>query len=383
MADYYPLLAKAVGAAEPHADARQAVFTRARDALVTQLNSLDPPLSPAEIGRELRDLDDAIRRVEDESAAEPPPPDPAIEEHPAPQPLVAERRRIDQPALRRGGRSRPWGLLALLSVIAVPVAVVAWIRRDTPVPTPSAPIIAREVPAANHETQPKFAERVGRAASAASPPSARPPTPVSQPVQAVRPAIPAPAVGVEPQLAVAQRAILIENSSSDAQQSQTTVGRVLWRIDTSPAFLGQPPDTVVKVDAEVPDAGLTLNLTMRRNRDSGLPASHILELSFTLAGDQPRVVRDVAPPEMRLDELTRGLQLKALPVPVKPNLFIVGLSDLKADLDRNLELLSKRNWLEIPIRFASGQQAVLLLNKGVQGDRVLADAFRLWGQSPP
>ncbi len=377
MADYYPLLAKAVGAAEPHADARKAVYARARGALVTQLNGLDPPLSPAEIGRELRDLDDAIRRVEDESAAEPPPPDPEIDEHPAPQGVVAERRRIDQPALRRGGRTRPWGLLAFLGVVAVPVAVLAWMRRDASVPIAAAPIATLEAPAPSHDTQPKFAERVGGTRAAASPPSARPPTPV--PTLAPG-GPPAPA---DRQVAVAQRAILIEASPSDPQRPQTTVGRTLWRLDTSSAAPGEPSGTVVKADAEVPEAGITLNLTLRRNLDGGLPASHIMELSFTIAGDPPRVVRDVAPPEMRLDELTRGIQLKALPVPVKPNLFIVGLSDLKIDLDRNIELLSKRNWLEIPIRFASGQQAVLLLNKGVQGDRVLADAFRLWGQSPP
>lgn len=378
MADYYPLLAKAVGSAEPSPDARQAVYARARGALVTQLNDLDPPLSPAEIGRELRDLDDAIRRIEDESAGEPPP-GPETDQPPAPQPLVAERRRIDQPALRRGGRTRPWGLLALLGVVAVPVAVLAWVRRDAPAPTQAAPVAAREVPAPGPDTQPKFAERVGGPRATASPPSALPPAPAS------RSASPAPAstAAAESQVAVAQRALLIESSPSDPQRPQITVGRTLWRLEMPPASPGQPADAVVKADAEVPEAGITLNLTMRRNRDGGLPASHILELSFTLGGDPPRVVRDVAPPEMRLDELTRGIQLKALPVPVRPNLFIVGLSDLKSDLDRNLELLSRRNWLEIPIRFASGQQAVLLLNKGVQGDRVLADAFRLWGQSPP
>lgn len=387
MADYYPLLAKAVGAAEPNEAARQAVFTRAHDALVTQLNGLDPPLLPAEIGRELRDLDDAIRRIEDESAAASSS-DPEVEEASGPQPLVAERqplaerRRIDQPALRRGGRTRPWGLVALLSAVAVPVAVLAWVRRDAPPPTPAIPIAARETPVPGPDAQPKFAERVGGAGATGIPPgvrlpSARPPAPTSSS------AAPAPAIPAERQVAVAQRAMLIESSPSDPQRPQITVGRTLWRLETSPAAPGQPADTVVKADAEVPDAGIALALTLRRNLDSGLPASHILELSFTLGGDPPRVVRDVAPPEMRLDELTRGIQLKALPVPVRPNLFIVGLSDLKSDLDRNLELISRRNWLEIPIRFASGQQAVLLLNKGVQGDRVLADAFRAWGQSPP
>lgn len=376
MADYYPLLAKAVGAAEPRADARQAVYARARDALVTQLNDLDPPLSPAEIGRELRDLNDAIRRVEDESAGDTTVPEPEIDEPSVSPPLVAERRRIDQPALRRGGRARPWRLLALLTAVAVPVAILAWVRRDASVPISTA-VVTREIPAAapGPDTQPKFAERVGGPLTSAGRPGARPPVPATP--------SPAAALPVEPQVAIAQRAMLIEGSASDPQQPQITVGRAIWRLDTQSSAPGQPVDTIVKADAEVPDAGISLNLTLRRNLDGGLPASHVLELSFTLTGNPPRVIRDVAPPEMRLDELTRGIQLKALPVPVKANLFIVGLSDLKMDRDRNIELLSRRNWLEIPIRFASGQQAVMLLNKGVQGDQIFAEAFRRWGQSPP
>ncbi|MDB5591332.1 MAG: hypothetical protein JWR86_1857, partial [Enterovirga sp.] len=63
MADYYPLLARALdGLAEPDQAQREAVYGRARAALRSQLASLQPPLQPAEIERELASLEDAIRR---------------------------------------------------------------------------------------------------------------------------------------------------------------------------------------------------------------------------------------------------------------------------------------------------------------------------------
>src|SRR3712207_4147430 len=65
MADYYPLIARAVeGLPEQNPDQRHAVYERARTALIAQLRSLNPPLSEAEIQNESRSLDEAIDRVE-------------------------------------------------------------------------------------------------------------------------------------------------------------------------------------------------------------------------------------------------------------------------------------------------------------------------------
>src|SRR5690242_9006193 len=65
MADYYPLIARAVeGLSDQTPEMRRAVYERARSALVAQLRSLDPPLSEADLQKESRSLDDAIVRVE-------------------------------------------------------------------------------------------------------------------------------------------------------------------------------------------------------------------------------------------------------------------------------------------------------------------------------
>jgi hypothetical protein len=172
----------------------------------------------------------------------------------------------------------------------------------------------------------------------------------------------------------------VEENTADPQQPKVTAGRALWRIDALNAGQGQALETVVRATLDVAEAGLSLTMLIRRNTDAAFPASHTIELTFTAAGGgQNRVVRDVAMPQLKTDETMRGVALAGLSVPVKENIFLVGLSDLRGDIDRNTDLLLRRNWIDLPIRFVSGQRAVLSFEKGVSGDRVLAEAFRQWG----
>jgi hypothetical protein len=69
MAEYYPLLAKAV-AALPNStpETRRVVYERARRALLGQLQSLQPPISPADLARETEALDAAVAKLEGELA---------------------------------------------------------------------------------------------------------------------------------------------------------------------------------------------------------------------------------------------------------------------------------------------------------------------------
>lgn len=69
MADYYAILKRAInGLAEPTGESRRSVYEKARTALVAQLKSFDPPLSASEITQQRLQLEDAIRKVESESA---------------------------------------------------------------------------------------------------------------------------------------------------------------------------------------------------------------------------------------------------------------------------------------------------------------------------
>src|SRR6516162_1833893 len=95
MADYYPLIAKAVtGLEKSTGEARRALYDRARSVLVAQLRGVTPALSESDISRERSSLEEAIRKVETEAArrsrteplprAAPPPPPPARLDMPEP-----------------------------------------------------------------------------------------------------------------------------------------------------------------------------------------------------------------------------------------------------------------------------------------------------------
>lgn len=69
MADYYPLIARAVAGLEKNTgDARRTLYERARTALVAQLRSVNPPLSENDVTRERLALEESIRKVEAEAA---------------------------------------------------------------------------------------------------------------------------------------------------------------------------------------------------------------------------------------------------------------------------------------------------------------------------
>lgn len=365
MADYYPLLARALESLpEKTQDARNLVYQRAKAALAGQLRSIQPPLAEDAVTRELASLDDAIARIERAEAV------PAPEAAPATEPRI-ERPKVDPSRIRAGGRRNRSVLTAAgLAAAIVPIAVLAWLWRDRPAPeAPPVQPPAAQPGSPQAGSDPKFPERVGAGSGGASPAAPDP----SRPADGTAPA--------QPGLAVAQKAALIEENPQDPQQPKMAPGRAFWRLDAVNGGQGEPLETVVRATVEVPQAGMSLLLTLKRNRDTALPASHTMELSFTTpAGDSGRVVRDVNPPLFRTDDGSRGVPLAALSVPVKENLFLIGLSDLRSDVERNTELIRNRNWIEIPVRFASGTRATLVFEKGVAGERVIADAFNAWTQ---
>jgi hypothetical protein len=408
MADYYPLISRALdGLSDKSPDMRRAVYERARSALVAQLQSLTPPLPAAEITRERLALDEAIDRLEAEyalgeaslDAPSPPaaardtspgeypeagPPSSRIRSDPVRDPF--QERDLDElaledepPAARERprvaiaprtvadrGRGRAIILGAVLAMVVGLIAVAAWLLRVQPSELQEQP--TAEAPRGPERDNSKLSDRVTGERSGERLPGA-PPGPAQAP-----PAVTPP----RPDVPVAQRAILYEENQVDPQNPKASPGRALWRLDALTPGQGQSLETVVRASVEVPPAGLTVALSIRRNTDSTLPASHIVELNFTTSDDPSRIVRDVGLLQFKAEEAVRGTPLAGLPVPVKDNVFLIGLSNLPGDMERNRELMLRRNWIDLPIRFASGQRAILSFEKGVSGDQVINDAFRQW-----
>src|SRR4051812_24087561 len=90
MADYYPLISRAVAGLEKNSgENRRALYERARKALVEQLRGVTPALSETDITRERLALEEAVRKVETESARQMRHAPPVIERKPAPSSVPA------------------------------------------------------------------------------------------------------------------------------------------------------------------------------------------------------------------------------------------------------------------------------------------------------
>jgi hypothetical protein len=157
--------------------------------------------------------------------------------------------------------------------------------------------------------------------------------------------------------AVAQRVVLYEEEPDDPQ-GKRFVGTVLWRTEMRPAAPGRPPELAVRADIEVPERKMSVTLSLRRNTDQSLPASHTIEIVFTLPADSSSGgVQKVPGVLMKQAEQTRGVPLAGLAVPVTPGYFLIGLSSLESDMQRNVQLLKERGWFDIPIIYNNNRRA--------------------------
>jgi hypothetical protein len=121
--------------------------------------------------------------------------------------------------------------------------------------------------------------------------------------------------------------------------------------------------------------------SLRRNTDKALPASHTIEILFTLPADFPEGgIANVPGVLMKQGEQTRGVPLAGLAVKVTNGFFLIGLSAVDVDLQRNVQMLKERSWFDIPVVYNNGKRAILAMEKGTPGERVFEEAFRAWGQ---
>ena len=126
---------------------------------------------------------------------------------------------------------------------------------------------------------------------------------------------------------------------------------------------------------------MRMTWSLRRNTDKALPASHTIEIMFTLPADfSEGSVANVPGVLMKTAEQTRGTPLAGLAVKVTSGFFLIGLSSVETDLQRNIQLLKERSWFDIPVVYTNGKRAILALEKGAPGERAFDDAFRAWGQ---
>jgi hypothetical protein len=300
--------------------------------------------------------------------APPPPPRPGeppsakrgeVRTPPAPPPRRPATQKAKPPP-----RSRKGAIAALLTlVIIVALALTAVWKRDRIAEFFGA---VRGLAPLSREAQPqkpKIPDRVGQDTQA-------------QPQTAQPPATVAPA----PPAAVAQRVVLYEEDPAEPA-GKRYVGSAIWRTETVSPGPGLASELAVRCDVEIPERRLGMTLSIRRNTDAALPASHTIEIVFNLPADFPfGGINNVPGILMKQAEQTRGAPLSGLAVKVTSGFFLVGLSAVDTEKQRNIELLKERSWFDIPIVYNNGRRAILAVEKGNPGERAFNLAFAAWKQ---
>jgi hypothetical protein len=402
MADYYPLLAKAVsGLKSSTPESRHAIYERARKALLGQLRAMQPPAPEAAIEREAQALDEAITRLEREfflfppvSQTEEPAPGPSAQElvsppvpPPVPESLASEsdeNKSADDNAAQEAAQDAPEGaaaptprenlrpaapkpetregggwrrLIIVLSALIVVLAMVgfaAWKLRDRPED------LARMAPAPESSEQKsggKIAERVGSDGGAATSNGSS-------------------GAGA-PVLPIGYRAAVLMQAPSEPGGVKTFTGTVVWRRDSSNRGPNQQLSSAIRADIDLPDAHFKMSMVIEKNYEAALSVSHTITVHFEPAEDSPiGSVKAINMPEMRRDDAPKGTALYGLPVDIAPNIFLVGLASTSES--QNLDLLSGMSWFDIPMNLAVGRVAKATFEKGPAGEKIFADVLAEW-----
>jgi hypothetical protein len=171
-------------------------------------------------------------------------------------------------------------------------------------------------------------------------------------------------------LAVSQRAFMVQEPTSSGAPPPQFEGRVIW------SFSGGANGSL-RARVEFNTANLNLDLTMIRNKEAALKASHTILVTFEpLAGGDS--VREISAIEWRERESQPGGSMIGLMVPVQQNSFMIGLDDTNFARNRNMELLRSQKWMVFELRFTNGRRAAILIEKGNEGDKAINEAFLAW-----
>jgi hypothetical protein len=182
-----------------------------------------------------------------------------------------------------------------------------------------------------------------------------------------------------PAEATGSRAVLYEEDLSDPN-GQQYAGSVRWRTDRIQA-VGLPDENAVHADIEIPARQLTVVLSIRRNTDKSLPASHVIELTFVAPPDfAGGEVTNVPGMLTKSAERARGVPLAGASARIDKGFFRIGLSNIDADRARNLQYLKFQSWIDIPMVYANQHRAILAIEKGSSGERTINEALVAWDQ---
>jgi hypothetical protein len=276
-----------------------------------------------------------------------------------------------------------WIAAAVVLGIVLAVAGAAILMRQKPQDLAIKPPVEAPQPAPP-ETSAKIAERVQTptpapaAPASSAPPTTAPPGPQGAaapatstpeaPAQPTQSAAPAPSAG---------RAAMLIASADNPQKPAVSLGSTVWSL--IPPAPNQPATVAVKAEADIPDLKMHATMTLRKNTDPTLQATHTIDLKFSFAEGAPIAgFKDVGLPQMRKEDSTAAEALTSVKVKISDTYFLIALAKGEADIARNLDLMQTRSWFDFPLLLNDDRIAKIVFQKSTEGQAMLEKAFEAW-----
>lgn len=179
-------------------------------------------------------------------------------------------------------------------------------------------------------------------------------------------------------LPVGQKAIFYEERTN-SEEGSAMPGSVVWSVVQESPGNDLAPEPAIRAEVSIADIDLSLRMTIRRNADTTLPASHIIELLFTTPPDfAGGAIDQVQRVTFKSTEQAPGNPLVAFPAPIAEGYFLVALNDAASALQTNMTLLRREPWIDIPVTYKTGRRALITMEKGIPGDKVFDDVLKAW-----
>ena len=424
MPDYASILRRSVTALpDPSPEMREAVYQRARAALARQLTAVEPPLSTREIESQHQELEDAVGRLETEFG-EPEAPAPAFgggSQHrdeflySAPQTTVAQPKHSPAPEPsddledlsafgsndeddddfseededEQSSRAPLLVGLVLVLLVIVGAGAFAFAQRgtilgffgfggetdvaatDTGSPTDSLDDADGPDKRADRLTNGSEASPVEDLAVIAPPAAEEGATVPEVSPSAAETGSEQQSAALEPGTSLVEQRAIYYYQGPEGSPGEASEGTVTWTEimkDDRPA---------IQALLKIAEPDVTASVTIYKNFDGALPASHLVEIQFDGGlGENP--IQRVPALVLKQTEQARGQPLAGAAVPVTNELFWIALSDDADQASKNIQLLREGSWFDIPILFSDQTRALISFEKGIPGDKVFETVMASW-----
>ena len=118
-------------------------------------------------------------------------------------------------------------------------------------------------------------------------------------------------------------------------------------------------------------------VTAKKNPDSTIAVARVLRRQRLHAPDHWRILGQLPAPVAQ--RRSRDREQRAGPPRREPTLPAIRHSPpASRQMERNLELLQERAWLDIPLVYNNGRRAILAVEKGDSGRKAFKEAFAKW-----